>query len=103
MSRGWTPLGIVHSARTIPGTELKGARVQFDNRCPGIGCCPGEPNPLIPLVPHHVKKHADHRRTALDETLLVCDRLHADLHLGKRTIRLRDGRLISEDGWLTDS
>jgi hypothetical protein len=102
MSRGWKPLGVVHSARTITGTELKAATVQFDNRCAGDGCCPGTPDPLIPLVPHHVRRHALFGQTSLEENLLACPNLHADLHVGKRTIRLRDGRLINEDGWIED-
>jgi hypothetical protein len=103
MSRGWKPLGVVHSARTITGTELKAATVQFDNRCAGDGCCPGIPDPLIPLVPHHVRMHAIFGQTSLDETILACPTLHQDLHLRKKTIRLRDGRLLSEQGWVEDA
>jgi hypothetical protein len=102
MSRGWTPLGVVHTGRTLTGLELKAARAQFDQRCAGMGCCPGDPDPLVPLVPHHVRRHALTGTTCLDETLLVCERVHQDLHLGKRAVRLRDGRLITEDGWITD-
>jgi hypothetical protein len=40
--------------------------------------------------------------TTLDLILMACENLHADLHVGKRTIRLRDGRLITEDGYLHD-
>jgi hypothetical protein len=103
MSSGWKPLGIVHSARTVTGTELKALTAQFDNRCAGDGCCPGTPDPLIPLVPHHVKQHAVYGRTSIDETILACPTLHHDLHTGKRTVRLRDGRLLNEDGYLHDS
>jgi hypothetical protein len=102
LSRGSKPLGIVHTARTLTGTELTAARVQFNNRCAGVGCCPGTPDPLTPLVPHHVRRHALTGTTSLDETLLVCERLHQDLHLGKRTVRLRDGRLVTEDGFVAD-
>ena len=100
MSHGGTPLGVVHSARTITGTELKAARVQFANRCAGDGCCPGTPDPLIPLVPHHVIRHAVAGKTSLGENLLVCETLHHDLHTGKRTVRLRDGRLLNEHGFV---
>jgi hypothetical protein len=54
-------------------------------------------------VPHHVRKHAVFGTTSLGESLLVCDTLHNDIHLGRRPIRLRDGRLITEDGYLEDS
>jgi hypothetical protein len=103
MSSGWKPLGVVHSARTITGTELKAVTVQFDNRCAGDGCCPGTPDPLTPLVPHHVKQHAVYSRTSIDETVLACPTLHHDLHSGKRTVRLRDGRLLSEEGWVPET
>jgi hypothetical protein len=102
LDRGYRPLGIVHSARTVTGTELTALRVQHDNRCAGLGCCPGQPDPLIPLVPHHVQRHADSGTTTLTDTVLACERLHQDLHLGKKTIRLRDGRLLNEAGWVTD-
>ncbi len=102
LDHGWTPLGIIHTARTLTGTELKAARVQFDNRCAGDGCCPGTPDPLIPLVPHHVIGHAKTGLTSLGETVLCCETLHHDLHTGKRTIRLRNGRLLNEDGYLSD-
>ncbi|HUR14494.1 MAG TPA: DUF222 domain-containing protein [Mycobacteriales bacterium] len=102
LSTGWTPLGLVHSARTITGTEHKAATVQFDGRCAGNGCCPGQPDPLIPLVPHHVIGHALAGRTSLGETVMACPTLHHDLHAGKRTIRLRNGRLIDENGYLDE-
>jgi hypothetical protein len=102
LSHGWTPLGLVHSARTITGTELKAATVQFDQRCAGDGCCSGRPDPLIPLVPHHVIGHAIAGKTSLGETLMICPTLHHDLHTGKRTIRLRNGRLLNEHGYLKD-
>ena len=100
MSSGWKPLGVVHSGRTITGTELKAAKVQFDNRCPGIGCCSGAADPLIPLVPHHLLLYSKTGQTSLELNLLVCEVLHQDIHLGNRPIRLRDGRLITEDGYL---
>jgi hypothetical protein len=31
----------------------------------------------------------------------ACEHCHHDLHDGHRTLRLRDGRLINEYGWLT--
>jgi hypothetical protein len=83
ISHGWKPLGVLHHGRTITGTEMTAARVQYDNRCPGISCCPGQ--------------------TSLSTTLLPCPTLHQDIHLGGRPIRLRDGRLITEDGYLTPS
>jgi len=103
MSDGWVPLGVVHTLRTLTGRERTASQVQFDHRCAGDGCCSGQPDPLIVLVPHHVRRHATFGRTSLEETLLVCERLHQDLHLGKRTVRLRDGRLVDENGFVTEA
>jgi hypothetical protein len=102
MSQGWKPLGVVHRGRTITGTEMTAARVQFNNRCPGIGCCPGKPDPLIPLVPHHIDMYSKTGQTSLSTNLMPCPTLHQDIHLGGKPIRLRDGRLITEDGYLLD-
>ncbi|HUR13749.1 MAG TPA: DUF222 domain-containing protein, partial [Mycobacteriales bacterium] len=84
LDRTWQPLGAAHCGRMPTGTEFTALLVKYDGRCAGADCCPGEPDPLIPLVAHHVKKHADHGHTVLAELLPVCERLHQDLHLGKR-------------------
>jgi hypothetical protein len=101
LSQGWQPLGEVHSGRTLTGKERRALAVQWDGRCAGTDCCPGTPEPLRPLIPHHTQRFAKNGgRTSLGETIPCCDRLHDDLHLGKRTIRLRDGRFLHEDGYL---
>jgi hypothetical protein len=100
VSRGWIPLGVAHEGRTLTGRERTASLVQFDGRCAGLGCCPGVPDPLIPLVPHHVQRYADTRRTSTSETLWVCPTLHHDLHTARRTVRLRDGRLLNENGYV---
>ncbi|MDP9182516.1 MAG: 13E12 repeat family protein, partial [Actinomycetota bacterium] len=100
MSRHGKPLGIAHTGRTLTGLERKAAHVQFDQRCMGIGCCRGRPDPLTLLVPHHVRKYADDGLTVLEESLLFCETAHHDVHTGKKTIRLRDGRLVNEQGWV---
>jgi len=35
----------------------------------------------------------------LADTVLLCDQTHHDLHSGKLTIRLKDGRWLNEQGW----
>jgi hypothetical protein len=100
LSQGRIPLGIAHEGRTLTGRERVASAVQFDSRCAGLGCCPGTPDPLIPLVPHHLIRYADTRRTSTNETLWVCPTLHHDLHTGRRTVRLRDGRLVNENGYV---
>lgn len=102
LRRAGKPLGIAHSGRTLTAAERRAVTVQFDHRCAGIGCCRGRPDPLTLLVPHHVRRYADDGITAIDQTLLLCPTAHHDVHAGKKTLRLRDGRLVDEDGWLVD-
>jgi hypothetical protein len=101
LSQGYQVLGVAHTGRTLTARERQASRVQFDNRCAGSGCCRGRPDPLTPLVPHHVRRYADDGRTALDQTLWVCATTHNDLHVGKRPVRLRDGSLVDENGWIS--
>jgi hypothetical protein len=100
LERGWTPLGQAHGGRTLSRVERQALVTQWGNRCAGADCCSGNPDPLIDLVPHHVLRHSKTGHTSLEESLPVCPRLHQDLHLGKKAIRLRDGRLVTEDGYL---
>jgi hypothetical protein len=102
MSRGWKPLGIAHTGRTLRGLERTASLTQHDHRCAGLDCCPGRAGPLTDLVPHHLLEHSRHRRTSIDETVWLCPTAHHDIHTGKKRLRLRDGRLIDENGELDD-
>ena len=55
------------------------------------------------------KMHARHatpwarcHSTSLSDTVLLCDTSHRDLHEGHRRIRLKDGRVLGPDGWVSD-
>jgi len=98
MSRGWKPLGVVHTGRTLRALERKASRTQHDRRCAGVDCCPGRGDPLTDLVPHHLYEHSRHARTSIAETVWLCPTAHHDIHTGKRRLRLRDGRVIHENG-----
>ena len=103
LSEGWQPLGVVHSGRTLTGRERRALNTRWDHRCAGTDCCPPLPEPLRTLVPHHLKRYSSNGgQTSLGETIPCCTNLHNDIHLGKKTIRLRDGRLINENGYLED-
>ncbi len=52
-------------------------------------------------VPHHVLAWHLARRTTLRHLLPLCSGHHHALHDEARTLRLRDGRLIDENGWTT--
>ena len=102
VSRGWMPLGIAHTGRTLRSLERRASLVQQDHRCAGVDCCAGTPDPLIALVPHHLYDHSTHGRTSIGETVWLCPTGHHDVHTGKRRLRLRDGRLIDENGEIDD-
>jgi hypothetical protein len=97
LSRGLIPLGITHTGRTLTAQERRASLVQHGYQCAGLRCC--TPNdPLTRLIPHHVFVWATHGRTSIEETIWACPRLHMGLHEG-RTLPLRGGRWINEDGW----
>lgn len=100
LTRGGKALRVVHAGRTLTGRQRRAALLEHRGRCAGVGCCRGGPAPGADLRPHHVRRWTEDGRTSLDETVLVCDVLHRDLHEGRRTIRLRDGRQLSEQGWI---
>ena len=101
LSLGGKALRTVHGQRTLSADERRALDLEGGARCAGDGCCRGLPDPLIVLRPHHVHGYAEDQVTSLDETLNVCDTLHHDLHTGKRTLRLRDGRWLNEHGFVT--
>lgn len=100
LGRTGQALRVVHGGRTLTALERRAALIEHRGWCAGDGCCRGGPSPGRDLRPHHVRRWADDGRTSLDETILICDVLHRDLHEGRRTVRLRDGRHISEQGWV---
>jgi hypothetical protein len=102
MSRGGRPLGVAHRGRTLTGSERTALQVQSDNRCAAVECCSGTPDPLQRLVPHHVRRYADDGITSMEESLLLCDTAHHDIHTGKRKLHLRDGRTVDESGWIVE-
>ncbi len=101
LSLGGKALRTVHSQRTLTADERRALDLEGGNRCAGDGCCPGTPDPLTVLRPHHILGYAEDQITSLEQTLNVCDTLHHDLHTGKRTVKLRDGRWLNENGLVT--
>ena len=102
LSLGGKALRTVHHGRTLTGTERRALHAEGGDRCIGDGCCPGLPDPLIPLRPHHIFGYAENQITSLDDTLPACDTLHDDLHVGHKTVRLRNGRYLNEHGYVTE-
>ena len=100
LSLGGKALRAVHGQRTLSADEQTALLLESGGRCIGDGCCPDAPDPLVPLRAHHVLGFAENQITSLDESVLVCDVLHGDLHDRKLTVRLRDGRYLRESGFV---
>jgi len=100
LNRGSQALRAVHLGRTLTGLERRAAAIEHRRRCAGVGCCRGGTDPTTELVPHHVRRYADDGATSLTDTILVCDVLHRDLHDGQQRVRLRNGRYLTEKGWV---
>jgi len=100
LNRGGQALRAVHLGRTLTALERRAAAIEHRNRCAGVGCCRGGTDPTTELVPHHLRRYADDGVTSLTDTILVCDVLHRDLHEGKQRVRLRNGRYLTENGWV---
>ena len=96
VSLGGKVLEASHTERTLKAHERRAKKLETGGRCQSRGCRrPGQ-------IPHHADPWARCGTTSLRDTALVCQPCHHDLHVGKQTLRLRDGRWLNENGW-TDS
>ncbi len=90
-------LAVSHTGRTLTATERRAKRIETGGACEVAGCARG---PGHRLVPHHPTPYAECGRTSLSDTVLLCERNHRDLHVGRKALRLKDGRRLGPDGWL---
>ena len=90
-------LAASHTGRTLTATERRAKRVETGGGCEVAGCARG---PGCRLVPHHPTPFAECRTTSRSDTVLLCERNHRDLHVGRTVLRLKDGRRLGPDGWL---
>jgi len=88
-------VGASHSRRNLTRRERRALRAQWGPTCAIDGCT------STATVPHHVEPYWMSRRTRLRDMIPACEHCHHDLHDGHRTLRLRDGRLIKEQKWVT--
>ena len=100
LSLGGKALRTIHTGRTLSAIERRALSIEGGGQCAGDGCCASPPDPLTVLRPHHIHGYAEDQITSLEDTLAICDSLHHDLHTGKRTVRLRDGRWLDETGFV---
>ncbi len=87
------PVGAAGSHRSATLRERRALRTQWGPTCAVQGCSNTR------TVPHHVVPWWLAKQTVLKDLAPLCEHCHHDLHEGRRTLRLRDGRWIDERGW----
>ncbi|MCA1712151.1 MAG: 13E12 repeat family protein [Actinobacteria bacterium] len=98
MGLGNQVLEMSHTARTLKAHERKAKLMETGDVCQAAGC---HPPPGTPLIPHHPEAYARSGLTSFYDTVMFCDRSHDDLHVGGKTLLLKDGRLLGPDGWVS--
>jgi len=86
-----------HTTRTLKAHERKAKLMETGGVCQAAGC---HPPPGTPLIPHHPEAYARSKTTSFYDTVMLCDRSHDDLHVGGKTLLLKDGRMLDADGWV---
>lgn len=88
-----------HTERTATPHERRIKHLETGGICQGAGCSRGSPTGDS-LVPHHATPYAICKQTSLEDTVLLCPMSHDDVHVGGKTIRLKDGRYLNATGWV---
>jgi hypothetical protein len=99
MGIGGRVIEMSHTARTLKPHERRAKLMETGEVCQAAGC---HPPPGTPLVPHHPDAFARSATTSFFDTVMLCDRSHDDIHVGGRTLRLKDGRLLGPNGWVRE-
>jgi hypothetical protein len=99
LSLGNKVIELSHTERTAKPHERRIKLLETGGTCQGAGCYRGHDTGDV-LVPHHPDAYARTGITSLRDTVMLCDVTHHELHEGHKTIRLKDGRLLNENGWV---
>jgi hypothetical protein len=98
LSLGHRVIESSHTERTLKPHERRIKQIETGGTCQAAGCNRGTQSGHR-LIPHHAEPYAVSRSTSLEDTVLLCEVSHYDLHEGGKTLRLKDGRRISPAGW----
>lgn len=98
LSLGRRVIETSHTERTLKPHERRAKHLETGSTCQGAGCIHG-PTTGHQLIPHHIDAHARCGTTSYTDTALICGIEHHDIHTGKKTIQLKDGRWLNENGW----
>lgn len=96
-SLGNRVLEMSHTERTLKAHERRAKLIETGGRCEASGCW--HP-PEAPLIPHHAHAWARTHTTSVSDTVLLGESCHDALHVGGKTLRLKDGRLLGPEGWV---
>lgn len=99
LSLGHRVVETSHTERTLKPHERRIKQIETGGVCQGAGCGRGD-HTGHRLIPHHPTAYAISPITSLDDTVLLCDVTHHDVHDGGKTIRLKDGRRLGPHGWI---
>lgn len=89
------PVGASGQHRDATARERRALHAAWGRLCGVAGCgLPGD-------VPHHAEPFWKSGETVLKDLVPICEHHHHDVHDGHKTLRLRDGRLLDEWGWVT--
>ena len=102
LSLGHRVIESSHTERTAKPHERRIKQIETGGICQAAGCDKGL-HSGHPLTPHHPTPYSIDPVTSLDDTVLLCEVSHSDVHVGGKTIRLKDGRLIGPHGWVEAS
>ena len=91
------PIGASGPHRTATKRERAALRARWGPCCAIAGCT------RTVTTPHHVIPWWLSQQTVLKDLIPICTPDHRDLHEHHRTLRLKDGRLIDELGWVTEA
>jgi hypothetical protein len=97
MGLGNKVIELSHTVRTLKEHERKAKIMETGGLCQAAGC---HHPPGVRLIPHHPDAYAKSGTTSFYDTVMLCESSHHDVHEGGKTIRLKDGRLLSPEGWV---
>jgi hypothetical protein len=88
------PLKVGRTKRLFTAAQRKAMHVQWGGLCAAKGCTnPGD-------IAHHTRPWEDGGPTDTDNGLPFCTSTHHDIHTGRKTIQLKDGRWIGPQGFV---
>jgi hypothetical protein len=90
------PVGASGSHRHATERERRALHAKWGDYCAVLGCASTD------TIPHHAEPWWKTGRTKLGDLVPLCKSNHHDIHDGHRTLLLRDGRRIDENGWVED-